>query len=269
MMLAVIAAGLGLFFTGVKLIGSNLKQSSGRRLRAIIARGTRNRVAAAGVGVVAGAITQSTNAVTFIVVSMVSAGLIEARQAIPVVVWANVGTSVLVLLATLDMHTAILFLVAIAGLAHYLDLDRSARWRHVVGALLGLGLLFLGLDLLKQGAQPLRGLEMTREFVAFSAQSHLIAVIIGTLLSLVAQSSATVSIIAVALVSSGILGIEQTVLIVYGAGLGSGLSVWFLSSNLAGRQRQIANLQFACKAIGALILIPLIEIELKLGVPLV
>ncbi|MBF0392061.1 MAG: Na/Pi cotransporter family protein [Alphaproteobacteria bacterium] len=269
MILAVIAAGLGLFFTGVKLIGSNLKQSSGRRLRAIISRGTRNRVAAAGVGVVAGAITQSTNAVTFIVVSMVSAGLIEARQAIPVVVWANVGTSVLVLLATLDMHSAILFLVAIAGLAHYLDLDRSARWRHVVGALLGLGLLFLGLDLLKQGAQPLRGLEITREFVAFSAQSHLIAVIIGTLLSLVAQSSATVSIIAVALVSSGILGIEQTILIIYGAGLGSGLSVWFLSSNLAGRQRQIANLQVACKAIGALILIPLIEIELKFGVPLV
>lgn len=269
MTILVLTAGLGLFFTGVKLIGAHLKQGSGPKLRAIISRGTRTRLAAAGVGVVAGAVTQSTNAVTFILVSMVSAGLIQARQAVPVVVWANVGTSALVLAATLDMRVVILLLVATSGLAHYLDLDRSLRWRHVVGTLLGLGLLFLGLDMLKQGAVPLRGLETTHQFVAFSAESHVVSVIIGALLSLVAQSSATVSIIAVALVSSGILGIEQTVLIVYGAGLGSGLSVWFLASNLAGRQRQIANLQFACKAIGSLILIPLIEIELDLGPPMV
>ena len=75
-----IFAGLGLFFVGVKLIGSNLKQLSGRWFRRLIGGATRNTLSAALLGVLSGALTQSSSAITFISISMVTAGLIEVER---------------------------------------------------------------------------------------------------------------------------------------------------------------------------------------------
>lgn len=266
---ATIFAGLGLFFIGVKLIGSNLKQMTGRRFRMLVSGGTQSPVLAALIGTVSGALTQSSNAVTFIVVSMTSAGLVTIRRALPVLVWANVGTSALVLLATVDMHTFVLLVVGVTGILHFLDLDRSAHHRHFVGALLGAGLLFFGLQLIKDGAAPLRDLEMAREFVVFAADSFFIAFLIGLLLTLLTQSSATVSVIAVAMISVGLLDLDQTIMIVLGASVGSGISTWFMGANLVGTPRQLINLQLVNKTFGALVLVPLFLLELATGWPLV
>lgn len=108
-------AGLGLFFTGVKLISSNLKEMSGGAFRRLIARITRHPISAGLVGTLGGALTQSTNAMTFIVISLVTSGMVTLSKAVPVVVWANLGTSALVMLATLDMHVMILLLLGITG----------------------------------------------------------------------------------------------------------------------------------------------------------
>jgi len=78
-----IFAGLGLFFIGIKLISANLKQMSGGAFRRLIAGATRYPLAAGGLGVLGGAITQSTNAMTFIVISMVTSGVAELRKALP------------------------------------------------------------------------------------------------------------------------------------------------------------------------------------------
>ncbi|PWC35222.1 Na/Pi symporter [Azospirillum sp. TSO22-1] len=265
---AAIFGGLGLFFIGVKLIGANLRQMGGQRLRALMTRGTSSLWSAGLVGTLSGALTQSTNAVTFIVISLVTAGVVEVRRAVPIVVWANVGTSLLVLLASVDMRVTALFLVGVTGVLHHMDIDKSARLRHLVGALLGIGLLFLGLNLIKTGAAPLQSLDIAREFVAFSADSHFIAFLIGTLLSLAAQSSSTVSVIAVTMTSIGLLQPEQTVMIVYGASLGSGLSVWFMAAGLAGTPKRLADVQLFTKVIGVAVLLPLFVLEVGLGVPL-
>ena len=265
---AAIFGGLGLFFIGVKLIGANLRQMGGQRLRGLMTRSTASPWSAGLVGALSGALTQSTNAVTFIVISLVTAGVVEVRRAVPIVVWANVGTSLLVLLASVDMRMTALFLVGITGVLYHLDLDKSVRLRHLVGALFGVGLLFLGLHLVKSGAAPLQTLEIAREFVAFSAGSHFIAFLIGTLLSLAAQSSSTVSVIAVAMASVGLLKPEQTVMIVYGASLGSGLSVWFMASALSGTPRRLSDIQLFTKIAGVAVLLPLFALEGGLGVPL-
>jgi phosphate:Na+ symporter len=156
---ATILAGLGLFFVGVKLIGSNLTLAAGRRLRAWLERYTANPVSAAAIGTLAGAATQSTNAVAFILISLITAGILPVANSFAVLAWANVGTSALVLLATIDIHLLVLLLLAASGLCFHLDMDKSNRWRHHVGALLGIGLLFLGLQLIKAGAAPLRGFD--------------------------------------------------------------------------------------------------------------
>ena len=266
---ATIFAGLGLFFIGVKLIGEGLKQMSSRRFRSAAARTTRSPVLSSLLGMASGAVTQSTSAITFIVVSMATAGLIEARRAVPVVIWANVGTSALVLLATLNLNVVVLMLVGTTGILYFTDMHKSVHFRQAVTALLGIGLLFLGLQMIKEGAAPLREIEIVREFVAFSAGNFFVAFLIGMLLAMVTQSSATVSVIAVSLVAIGLLEMDQTIMIVYGAGVGSGLTVWFLAASLTGLGKQLVNLQFCNKIIGAAVLVPLFFLELTAGWPMV
>lgn len=263
-----IFAGLGLFFIGIKLISGNLKEMSGGAFRRAIARVTERPIAAGSVGMIGGALTQSTSAMTFIVISMVTSGMIELRRGLPIVIWANLGTSALVLLATLDMHVVILFLLGITGLGYYTDLDKSSRYRYLLGALLGIGMLFYGLDLIKTGAAPLQEFQFVRDLLALASQSLLLGFVIGVLVTLVVQSSATVSVISVTLIGVGLLTFEQSVMIVFGASLGSGLSVLLLSANLQGRGKQLALFQVLLKAAGLMLLVPVFLIETWTGTPL-
>lgn len=262
-----LAAGLGLFFIGIRLIGGNLKELSGRWFRRLIARATGHPVPAALVGTLSGAVTQSSSAITFIVISLTSAGLLTIRRAVPLVVWANVGTSVLVLLAVVDLRLLALYLLGATGLGHFLDLDRTPRWRHALGSALGVALLFLGIVLIKAGGAQLRGLAGVADALAFAAGWPPLAFVVGAGLTLVAQSSATVSVVAVTLTAAGLLTLDQTALLVFGASLGSGLSVWLLSANLTGSGRQLALVQVLAKVIGVALLLPVYVLDLYFPLP--
>jgi phosphate:Na+ symporter len=256
-----IFSGLGLFFVGVKLIGGNLKQLTGNWFHRLMNAATRTTTTSALLGLLSGALTQSSNAITFISISMVTAGLVEVGRVAPMVIWANVGTSLLVILSAVDIRLLVLFLLGVTGIAYYFDIDKAPRFRHVLGAVLGLGLLFLGLELVKSGAMPLRDLASVREFLSFAASSFALAFLIGVVLTIVAQSSATVSIIAVTMTNVGMLTIDQTIVIVLGASLGSGISIALLSTNLSGVGRQIAYLQIAVKLAGVAVILPLFVAE--------
>ena len=82
-----------MFFIGVRMIGTHLKQLAGPRMRRLVEASVRSRVRGSMLGTLAGVMTQSSNAVTFILASMISAGLLDVRRAVPVVVWSSVGTS--------------------------------------------------------------------------------------------------------------------------------------------------------------------------------
>jgi phosphate:Na+ symporter len=251
-----IFAGLGLFFVGVKLIGSNLKQLTGRWFRRLIGAATRNPVSAALIGMLSGALTQSSSAITFISIGMVTAGLVGVAQVAPMVIWANVGTSALVILSAIEINLFVLFLIGATGVAYYFDVDKAPRVRHLLGSVLGLGLLFLGLELIKAGAAPLKSIVEVREFLAFAASSYVLAFLVGLVLAVIAQSSATVTIVAVTMTNIGILTLDQTIAIVFGASVGSGVGTGLLGANLNGVSRQLAYLQVVVKAAGVVLVLP-------------
>ncbi len=267
--LGTLLSGLGLFFIGVKLVGENMKQMAGRKFRQIVSRATENRFLAAGWGLLSGALLQSSSAITFIVVSLISAGLIPVRKALPIISWSNVGGSLLVFLAVLDIHLFVLYLLGVAGLCFYLDLDKSPRYRNLAGSLLGIGLLFLGLDLIKSGAGSLKQFDALRQFLDYSHQSYALVFFAGTVITFIAQSSTTVSVIAVTMAAAGLLTIDQTVLLIYGTNLGSGLNTFFLASNLRGSAKQAAIFQTIFKCAGVALLLPAFYLEIYGGVPLV
>ncbi len=264
---APLLAGLGLFFIGLRLVSNHLKQLAGRRLRVLIARALSGHGSLAVFGLASGAVMQSVNAVTFVLVALVSAGAIETRKAFSVINWANIGTSLLVVLAAINFHLAVLVLVGITGLAYYMNLDQSARYRHLVGALLGICLLFLGIDFIKTGSVSLKTLPWLRDFIGASAHGGW-AFGLGLVVAMVAQSSSTVTVIAMAMASAGLLTFGSGSMLVLGSGLGSGLSAWVLAGKLAGSARQLVLWQVVLKASGVALMWALLTLEALTGWPL-
>jgi phosphate:Na+ symporter len=263
-----ILAGLGLFFIGVKGLGANMSQLAGRSLRHWVARSTNSYFLSALIGTISGALTQSTNAITVILMSLASADLITVARAKPILAWANVGTAALVLLAAVDIRLFVYALVGVTGFCFYLNLDRSTRWRPLVSAVLALGLLMLGIELIRSGSEAFRNFAWLRDFLAEMAQWPASAIIGGAALAFIAQSSATISVLAIAMVAAHLIGFEQAMLTVYGASIGSGLGTYMVAAKIRGASRQLALFQAIVKLVGVAILLPVYLIEHYTRVPL-
>jgi phosphate:Na+ symporter len=263
-----ILAGLGLFFIGVKGLGANMSQLAGRSLRRWVARSTNNYFLSAVIGTISGALTQSTNAITVILMSLASADLISVARAKPILAWANVGTAALVLLAAVDIRLFVYALVGVTGFCFYLNLDRSTRWRPLVSAVLALGLLMLGIELIRSGSEAFRNFAWMRDFFAEMAQWPAAAIIGGAVFAFVAQSSATISVLAIAMIAAHLITFEQAMLTVYGASIGSGLGTYMVAAKIRGASRQLALFQALVKLGGVAMLLPLFLVEHYTSVPL-
>jgi phosphate:Na+ symporter len=267
--IASLLGGLGLFLVGIKAVGGNLQQLAGPRLRRVLARATRGPVSTSVIGTLLGGLTQSSSAVTFVATSLSAAGLLSFRAGMLMLAWANVGTAGLVLLASVDLRLAVLWLLGLVGLMTALGLDRRAAARPAIGALLGLGLLFLGLDLARHAAGPLAQMPGVQQAMLMAAEFMPGIFVLATAATALAQSSSTITILVLTLHQAGLLGMEQAVIAVYGASLGSGLAVLVLGGGIAGEARRLPVFQALSKAVGTGVFLLLFIVEQAFGVPLV
>lgn len=261
-------AGLGLFFIGIRLMSSHLKQMAGHRMRLMVRRAVGDRRAATALGLLAGAVMQNVNGVIFLLSSLVSAGAMDLRKTLPIINGANVGTSMIVVLAAFSLHLGVLFLVGLTGLMYYLNLDQTPRYRHLIGATLGICLLFLGLDVIKDGAALLKNAEWMQEAVTFWGHSLLLSALVGVAVTLLAQSSSTITVVAITLASVGLIQVHTGIAIILGAGLASGISAWFLGRTLTGSTRQLVLYQLLLKTFGVAATSLLLILESFSGLPL-
>jgi phosphate:Na+ symporter len=262
-------AGLGLFFIGMRQIGSHLQQLGGGSLRRFIANTLQRPLVPPLAGFVSGALTQSTSAVTFIAAGLVGSGATTVRGALPLLAWANVGTSVLVLLAAIDVRAMVYYLLGLIGLAFFGGYDQHQRLRHPLFAGLGLALLLLGLSMLKGSIGELRDNVWTHEFLQFAGSGGAVAFLIGFVIATAVQSSSIVTVLALPLVHEGILDVSQVALMIYGASVGSGFAVLLLAQGMEGAARQLALCQAGLRGLAALVVLPLHILEQVTGLPLV
>ncbi|MBY0337792.1 MAG: Na/Pi symporter, partial [Acetobacteraceae bacterium] len=239
--------GLGLFFVGLRQLGAQLQALAGRRMRQAVALATRGPWSAGALGLMLGALTQSSNAVAGIAASLRAADLIEPRRALPLVAWANAGTAGLVFLASLDLRFAAFWVLGLAGFATWFG---QARLRAAAGVLTAMGLLLLGLGLLKASAAPLRDLDAVRELLLLTGDGRLAPLAAGLLFGFVAQSASAVSILVITLHGAALLTLPQATAAVIGASMGSGLAVWAMSRGMRGTARQPLVFQAALRVAG-------------------
>jgi phosphate:Na+ symporter len=243
-------AGLGLFLCGVHFVSRNLLPLAGRRFRYVLARLVKSRGMAAVVGAAAGVVTQSTTAVTYVIIGLVSGGVIDKRRAILIPTWSHVGTAVLVILVAIDFRVAASYVVALAGLVIYFGFDRSDRVRHITGAFLGLGFVFLGLEAMKAGSMPVRDALIDGGVLTMLASSPGLLFMFGCAVTVLCQSSTVVGAIAVAATSIGIFDLHGAIWLIYGSNIGSAINHILLARSLRGDGAQIALTQAVQKFAG-------------------
>ena len=261
-----IVAGLGVFFVGLKLLSSGLQQMTSRKIRMLIAQWTQKIYQGGLLGLLAGTFTQSMPALTFIVSSMVSVGMIKLRQALPIVAWGNVGLCALIFIAFLDIKLITLLLLGIVGIAH--AFDRPRNYRQVVQVLFGLALILYGLQIIQASAATFAEEEWFANLLDYAAFSFPLAFLLGLFLSALSQSAIAVIILSISMTASGILTMDQSIMIIYGGCLGSSVITYLLSTKTRGTAKQQVMAQVLFNFVGVLIFVPLFYLELGTGMPL-
>lgn len=250
-------AGLGLFLSGLHLLSGSMQALAGQRLRLLLSGMTDGYWKRVLAGICIGAVTQSTSGSAFICMGLANSGLLSREKVLTLLAWSSAGTSLLVFLVAIDIRLAGLYLVALVGIAHLLKLDRYQHARHSVMLMFALGILLFGLGMIKEGGQLIQQSEWAREFIEFASEISLFGFLVGVLVTLLTQSASTVTIVAITLNLTGVIGYEDAVIIVFGANMGSGLSLLLITSHLDGLQKQLAVYQCLVKAAGVILLLPL------------
>ena len=265
-----IAGGLGLFFMGMKLLSEHLRLLSNRRLRQSAARWTRNRWTGLAWGAIAGAVTQTMPALTFLTVGMLRSGLLSVRRAFPILLGGNIGAVLLLLVVMLDIKMAVLYVLGVSQMTAMISTknNRTARYQTMAAALFGMGMMILGFLLLKDSVSPLADYPWFREIVAWADRSLFLCLVGGTLLSVAMQSAGVVKVTSISMAAAGLLGIDQILMLNLGACLGSSAALWLLTLNLTGCSRQVAMYQVLFNCVSVAVFVPLLIVEAYFDVPL-
>ncbi|HFD87213.1 MAG TPA: Na/Pi cotransporter family protein, partial [Gammaproteobacteria bacterium] len=210
--------GLAIFLYGMKVMTESLTLVAGRRMKLLLSKLTRNRFTAALAGAMVTAIIQSSSVTTVLIVSFITAGLMSFTQSIGMILGANVGTTITAQIIAFKVTKAAMLMIAFGFFTELLASNR--RVKYLATMMLGLGLLFLGMNLMSQATEPLKSLP---SFIALmrDIQNPLAGILIGaTFTALVQSSSATTGIIII-LASQGFISLEAGIALVMGANIGT------------------------------------------------
>jgi len=263
---AAMFAGLGLFFFAMHFLCVNLKRLADQKLKRRIARLTANAPAGLSVGMFMIVLTQSGTAAVFLLVGLVRAGMMTLRQVQPVILGLNLGAGMIVLFLSLDIRIAVMLLIGVSGILYAFG---SRHKEHVTGAAIGIGLLFLGFQIMRDAASQIETQAWFVQFVETAAGAPVLAFVAGIVLTIFAQSSIAVSAVMIVFLQSGLFELRDGILFVFGANIGSSVLMLLLSVNLSGAQRQVALYKLGFNAIAAMVLLPMMYVEAVAGVPLV
>jgi phosphate:Na+ symporter len=236
--------GLGLFLFGMKIMSEGLQKVAGNRMRKILAALTNNRYVAAFVGLAVTAIIQSSSATTVMVVGFVNAGLMSLVQAIGVVLGANVGTTVTAQLIAFKITK---FALPAIGIGVGMKLfSKRKNWVYIGEIILGFGILFYGLSVMKHAFDPVKTSEEFRHIFTLVGDNHLLAVAVGAILTVIVQSSSATIGITLALATSGLLTFEGSMALILGENIGTTITANLaaIGTNVAARRTAMSHFLF-------------------------
>lgn len=249
--------GLGLFIYGMSLMSKGMQKAAGDKLRKMIEMLTYNRYIAVLTGVIVTALVQSSSTTSVMVVGFVNAGLMTLNQAMGTILGARIGTTITAQIIAFNIASAALPIIGL-GVILFLFVKRRT-YRNIGQALLGFGILFLGLSIMGGNLNQLGDNPAFVNMLAAFGHNRLLGVLTGALFTAIIQSSsATVGVIIV-LAGEGILDLDAALALTLGACAGTSVTALLASigTNLAARRAAMAHVLFSI--LGSLMLIGFLD----------
>ncbi|HET5906761.1 TPA: Na/Pi cotransporter family protein [Streptococcus pneumoniae] len=242
--------GLGLFLYSIKTMGDGLQQAAGDRLRFYIDKYTSNPFFGVLVGIGMTALIQSSSGVTVITVGLVSAGLLTLRQAIGIVMGANIGTTVTSFLIGFKLGNYALPMLFIGAVCLFFTKNRTVN--NIGRILFGVGGIFFALNLMSGAMAPLKDLQVFKDYMIELSKNPVLGVFVGTGLTLLIQaSSATIGILQ-NLYAGDLIDLQGALPVLFGDNIGTTITaiIASLGANIAAKR--VAGAHVAFNVIGAL-----------------
>ena len=252
--------GLGLFILGMKTMTDGLQMTAGDRIKKILSAVSTNRFVGCGTGAFVTAAVQSSSATTVMLISFVGAGMMTLQQAVGVILGANVGTTVTAQMIAFKLTNLALPAIALGVALKFFSKKR--RHRYIGDVILGFGLLFFGMTVMKQGLSPIKG---DPNFIAFFTKFDpstigglLLCVATGAILTIMVQSSSATVGLTMTLATQGLLTFPSAMALVLGENIGTTITAELAtigSTNINAHRAARAHTMFNVIGVGFMLCI--------------
>lgn len=251
-----LAGGLALFLYGMFLLSGGLQKIAGDRLKRAMELFTKSPLRGMATGTVFTAIIQSSSITTVTLLGLINAGLVSLEQSVGVILGADIGTTITAQLVAIKVGIYALPITAIGFLLSILAKEK--RLRYVGEAIMGFGILFLGMNFMSGGVEPLRTSPFFMDMLVNFGKTPLLGIFAGAIFTAIIQSSSATSGLVIAMGMQGLLSLEAAIALMLGANIGTCATALLASIGASLSAKRAAFIHLLFKVFGVmLILIPL------------
>ena len=247
-------AGIGVFITGMNLMGDGLEKSAGSGMKRLLEKISNNRLSGVGIGAGVTAIIQSSAATSIMAIGLVNAGVMTLMQAAPIVMGANIGTTVTGLLVALKNDYFNMAMYALAFIGVMMCFAKKEKVKLIGGLCAGLGLIFVGLEIM--GSEQAFGNSQIKAILANIFQSidfPLLLIVVGALFTALIQSSSASTGIVITMVGTGVMELELALFIILGANIGTCVTAMLASASAQPNAKRVSVIHLAFNVIGSVL----------------
>ena len=245
--------GLAVFLYGMSVMSESLQKAAGDRLRAFMSTMTSSKLRSLCSGTAITALTQSSSVTTVLLVGFVSAGVMTVQQSVGVIMGASIGSTITAQIIAFKVQEFALVIIAFAFLLK--SVLKKKKYCELAKAGIGLGLIFLGMQLMSQATYPLRDQKQFSNFMLL-LDTPIYAVFLGALFTAIVQSSAVTIGLVIILSSQGICSLETGIIIVFGANIGTCATALLASIGKPRASLQVAFIHLFFKTLGVALWLP-------------
>ncbi|MBQ2875993.1 MAG: Na/Pi cotransporter family protein [Clostridia bacterium] len=254
-------AGVGVFIVGMNFLGDALEKSAGGGMKRLLEKISNNRFSGVGIGAGVTAIIQSSSATSVMVIGLVNAGVMTLMQATPIIMGANIGTTVTGVLVALknDYFNMAMYLLAFAGVM--MGFSKKEKIKLCGSLFSGLGLIFVGLEVMSSESafgNPLVEDMFTGIFSVIDFP--LLLILVGIVFTALIQSSSAATGVVITMVGTGVMPLELALFIVLGANIGTCVTALLASVGANANSKRVALIHFTFNLIGTVIFTAIIWI---------
>ena len=247
-------AGVGIFIVGMNFMSEALEKSAGEGMKRMLGRISNNRISGVGIGAAVTAIIQSSSATSVMVIGLVNAGVMTLMQATPIIMGANIGTTITGVLVALknDYFNMLMYLLTFAGVMMGFFKKEKIK---IAGLLCGgLGMIFVGLNIMSsEQAFGNPQIELLFQNIFAAIDFPLLLIAVGVIFTALIQSSSAATGVVITMVGAGILPLDLALFIVLGANIGTCVTALLASVGANANAKRVALIHFTFNVIGTVI----------------